>query len=198
MATSKTIHESYEQRAEPMWGWMLALGIATCLFGLFAVYMGFISTVVSVLTLGVLVFAAGLAEIYFAFTGGRWSEFFLHAFLAVLYVAAGVMMIMNPVASAAALTLFLAFFWITGGAFRIVAAATARREGRGWYLINGLLTLALGAIVLYYWPVSSLTMIGIVVGIDLFFLGVALVSTAMVTRKALSGVPRDRLATGSV
>jgi uncharacterized membrane protein HdeD (DUF308 family) len=41
-----------------------------------------------------------------------------------------------------------------------------------WVVVSGLITLLLGLIILAHWPVASLYILGLFLGIDLIFAGV--------------------------
>jgi uncharacterized membrane protein HdeD (DUF308 family) len=51
--------------------------------------------------------------------------------------------------------------------------------GWGWQLADGIITLALGVLVLAQWPVSGLWVIGLLIGIDLIFYGGAWIALAL-------------------
>jgi uncharacterized membrane protein HdeD (DUF308 family) len=52
-----------------------------------------------------------------------------------------------------------------------------------WVAISGIVTLALGILILYQWPYSSLYIIGLFVGIDLIFAGWSLVMLSLLAKK---------------
>jgi uncharacterized membrane protein HdeD (DUF308 family) len=45
--------------------------------------------------------------------------------------------------------------------------------GWGWQITDGVITLALGLLVMAEWPISGLWAIGLFLGIDLIFFGLA-------------------------
>ena len=51
--------------------------------------------------------------------------------------------------------------------------------GWGWHALNGFITFVLGVLVLAQWPVSGLWAIGLFIGIDLIFFGLAWVALAL-------------------
>lgn len=48
------------------------------------------------------------------------------------------------------------------------------REGMSWtsVVLSGLVTLLLGVIILVHWPVSSLFVLGVLLGVDLVIIGI--------------------------
>jgi acyl dehydratase len=80
--------------------------------------------------------------------------------------------------TAEVLTLVMALFFFVGGLFQIVDSAVLGFSGWGWHLIDGLITIVLGLMILAQWPASGLWVIGLFVGIDLIFYGLAWIAIA--------------------
>ena len=66
-----------------------------------------------------------------------------------------------------------------------MTASRGERVGRGrhwrwtpwiWVVLSGAITLLLGLVTLAHWPVSSLYILGLFLGIDLIFAGVSWIS----------------------
>jgi uncharacterized membrane protein HdeD (DUF308 family) len=169
-------------------GWVLALGILEVVAGIFAVSYAFSSTVVSVVTLGVLFLVAAGAQFAAAIMAPTWRGFFLFLLLGALYCSAGVYSVTYPMEAAAGVTVMLAFLFLAGGAFRIAISLVERFPSWGWTLADGILTVLLGVAVLSLWPVSSLWVPGTLVGIDLIASGIALSFFASRARTALAPV----------
>jgi uncharacterized membrane protein HdeD (DUF308 family) len=170
-------------------GWVLALGILEVFAGIFAVSYASSSTVVSVATLGVLFLVAAGAQIAAAIMAPTWRGFFLFLLLSVLYCGAGVYSVTYPIEAAEGLTLMLAFLFLAGGAFRIAISLVERFPSWGWTLADGILTGLLGFTILALWPVASLWVPGMLVGIDLVASGIALSLFASHARTVLAPVP---------
>jgi uncharacterized membrane protein HdeD (DUF308 family) len=161
------------------WGWFLAFGIGLLVLGVAAVVRSFTATVVSMVFFGwLLVLAAGI-EIAQAVMVGHWAGFFQHLLAAILFGVAGLLMVVKPLRSAEVLTIFVAAFFLVGGLFEIVAAVALALPGWGWQIADGLITVALGALVIAEWPVSGLWAIGLFLGIDLIFFGFAWIAIAL-------------------
>jgi len=161
------------------WAWFLALGIGLLALGVAAVARSVAATVASMLFFGWLLVVAAAIEIVQAALVGHWAGFFQHLMAAILFGVAGLIMVLRPVITAEVLTLFMAAFFMVGGLFQLVGAAWIALPGWGWHVVDGLITLALGALVLMGWPASGLWVIGLFVGIDLIFYGVAWILVAL-------------------
>ena len=161
------------------WGWFLAFGIGLLILGVAAVVRSFAATVASMLFFGWLLVLASGIEIAEAVMVGHWAGFFQHLLAAILFGVAGLIMVVRPLQSAEVLTIFIAAFFLIGGLFQVVAAVALMLPGWGWQVADGLITLALGLLVIAEWPVSGLWAIGLFLGIGLIFDGCAWIATAL-------------------
>jgi uncharacterized membrane protein HdeD (DUF308 family) len=92
----------------------------------------------------------------------------------VLYIIAGFVTFENPLLAAALLTLILGASLVASGIMRIILGFSMKRETPWvWVLLSGVITLLLGLLVLAHWPVSSLYILGVFLGIDLIMAGAA-------------------------
>jgi uncharacterized membrane protein HdeD (DUF308 family) len=170
-------HELVALRSE--WYWFLLLGILLIVGGTIAIGYSMLATEVAVKLFGILLVIGGAAQIVSAFWAGRWSGFLLALLAGILYVVIGGMMVAQPVAAAAALTLLIGSFFLVGGIFRIVASMSLRLNHWGWLLLNGVVTAILGLLVLAEWPLDALWVIGLFIGIDMLFNGWAWVMLSL-------------------
>jgi uncharacterized membrane protein HdeD (DUF308 family) len=168
------------------WGWIVALGVVYLVTGFIALGSVVMATVASVLIVGVMMIIAGVAEVFSAFQMKGWGKFFFWALLGVLYIVAGFVTFENPLLAAAVLTLILGASLLASGAMRIFLAFSMKRETPWiWVLLSGVITLLLGLLILAHWPVSSLYILGVFLGIDLIMAGAAWVGLGFGMRRAL-------------
>lgn len=155
------------------WGWFLTLGIVLLCLGMLAIGLSTLTTLITVIILGMIIFAAGVIIIVdtFKFWWRKWGGFFLHLAMGILYLLVGIMLFANPLAASISLTLLLGIFYIVIGVFRIIYSLSLKSPRWGWSFFNGLISLLLGMLITANWPMSSLFIIGLFVGIDLFFCG---------------------------
>jgi uncharacterized membrane protein HdeD (DUF308 family) len=154
------------------WGWIVALGVVYLLAGLIALGSVVMATVASVFVVGVMMIVAGVAEVFSAFQIKSWGKFQLWVLLGVLYILAGFVTFENPLLAAALLTLILGASLVASGIMRIILAFSMKQETPWiWILLSGAITLLLGLLILAHWPVSSLYILGLFLGIDLVMAG---------------------------
>ena len=159
------------------WGWFVGLGVLSIVAGLLALGNVMIGTLVSVLFIGAMMTVAGIAHIVHAFQVREWGAFALWLLTGILYTAAGLLIAYNPLLGASVFTLFIGIMLIASGILRIIVAFGMRgHPGWAWMLFAGAITLLLGLLIAARWPTDSLWVLGMFLGIDLLFTGVALVS----------------------
>jgi len=93
------------------------------------------------------------------------------------------------------LTLIIAYILIAVGIMRLIMAFQMRQAGGWWWpLIGGLISGALGVMILMEWPQSGLWIIGLFIAIELIFNGWTYMFVALAARSAA----KRRKAQGSV
>lgn len=151
--------------------WDVVLGLLSVVAG--AVVLGHvtIASLVSVLFLGWMLIMGGLMLALSGLVG--WSEPTHRWDLAAgaLFAILGLGFVRNPDAGLLLLTLLAGSLLLVGGVVRIVAALQPQAP-REVLLISGVLTLALGFMVLNRWPVSALWFLGTVLGVQLILDGI--------------------------
>jgi uncharacterized membrane protein HdeD (DUF308 family) len=166
-------------------GWIVALGVVYLLAGFVALGSVVLATVASVLIVGVMMVVAGVVEVFSAFQIKSWGKFLLWVLLGVLYIIAGLVTFENPLLAAALLTLILGASLLASGVMRIILAFSIKQEAPWiWVLLSGVITLLLGLLILAHWPVSSLYILGVFLGIDLVMAGAAWIGLGFGLRHA--------------
>jgi uncharacterized membrane protein HdeD (DUF308 family) len=165
-------------------GWIVALGVVYLLAGLIALGSVVMATVASVFVVGMMMVVAGVTEVFSAFQVKGWGKFLLWALLGVLYIVAGFATFENPLLAAALLTLILGASLVASGVMRLILAFSMKRESPWiWVLLSGTITLLLGLLILAHWPVSSLYILGVFLGIDLVMAGAAWIGLGLGLRR---------------
>lgn len=162
--------------------------------GIVATLTAGLSTIVAVDFFGWILVIAGAGVTIHAFWAKRWSGFFLQLLSGLLYLVAGWMLATHGELSAIALTLVIAISFVVQGAFRIGAALSTRIDGWDGLLVSGIITLLLGLMIWNEWPLSGVWVIGLFVGIDMFFYGGWFVSLALAVRTLGRAQDTDRSA----
>jgi uncharacterized membrane protein HdeD (DUF308 family) len=162
------------------WGWIVALGVVYLIVGVIALGSIVLATAVSVFLVGIMMVIAGVAEIINAFQIKTWGKFLLWLVLGALYVFAGFVAFSNPLLTAVVLTLLLGAALVVSGIMRIILAFSMKGGASwGWALLSGVVTLLLGLLILARWPISSLFVLGLFLGIDLVIAGASWIAIGL-------------------
>jgi uncharacterized membrane protein HdeD (DUF308 family) len=172
-------------------GWIIALGVIYVIAGFIALGSMVMATVASVFIVGVMMIIAGFAEVFNAFQIKSWGKFLVWALLGVLYIVAGFITFENPIFAAVVLTLLLGASLVASGLVRLFLAFNMKRE-TPWVLVafSAVITLLLGLLILARWPINSVYILGLFLGIDLIFAGAGWIGLGFGLRSQLP--PRMR------
>src|SRR5262245_57518944 len=165
-----------------IWVFLVVMGCALILLGFAAIGSSFIASLATVLVFGLLLLGSALVQVVTALWGRKWRGFFLHLLAGGLYFIAGMFMIQNPLEAVMGLTFLVAICLLAGGVLRIIYALLERFDGWGLVLLNGVISLLLGAAIWRQWPLSGFWVIGLFVGIELLFSGVSWVTLGLSVR----------------
>jgi uncharacterized membrane protein HdeD (DUF308 family) len=166
-------------------GWIVALGIIYVIVGFIALGSVVTATAASVLVVGAMMIVAGVVEIINAFQIKSWGKFLVWALLGLLYIVAGFVAFENPLLAAVVLTLILGASLVASGLVRIFLAFSMKRETPWiWVALSGVITLLLGLIILARWPVNSVYILGLFLGIDLIMAGAAWIGLGFGLRRS--------------
>jgi len=176
-SSASVTHELHPLRDQ--WWCFLLLGIALVVLGTICIIDPLVPSLASVVVLGFLLMAAGIAQIVSAFWAGKWSGMLFHLMIGVLYSVVGYMIVDAPVINMVMITKFIAIFLIVSGVFRIVSAMVVRFHDWGWVVLNGGVTLLLGIMINRQLPEAALWVVGMFVGIEMLLNGWAWVMLAL-------------------
>lgn len=192
MKTEETYDKNFQteavlQELPRQWGWLLALGILIVVLGTVGTGMTFYVTLASVLIYGGFILGAGILQLWQGIQAKEtaWSGRTQHFLVALFYLAIAALIIWDPIAASAGLTLFLGALLAAIGVVRIIDALRYRRSGWQWVwtLIAGILNLILAAIILFNWPFSGLWVIGLFIAIEMIINGWLLIFASLEVRK---------------
>ena len=190
MSPSKSIAASIAAGLEEIhnsWGWFVALGVAFIVLGAVGIVYDVTATLATVLAFGWLLVVGAVVSLIQAFRVRNWSGFFLFLLSALLRGFTGYLLIRYPFTGEISLTLVLASFFIVGGTFRAIGAGTLQFPQWGWAAFSGIVSVALGVMLLMQLPVSSLWFIGFAIGIEFIFDGASFIALGTAVRQVPGG-----------
>lgn len=191
-----SIHQSTDQQSlqagvaralHEHWGLFFGEGLVLLVLGLLAVAIPPIATFAVAVVIGWLFLLSGILGLITTFWARHAPGFWWSLVSALLGIVIGVIMVAWPVGGALSLTFLLIAFFAIEGIASIMYAIEHRRSlsGRwGWMLASGAIDLILAAIVFGGLPGTAAWAIGLLVGINMVFGGVAMIMMALHARGA--------------
>jgi uncharacterized membrane protein HdeD (DUF308 family) len=171
------------------WKLFLAEGVIMMALGLLAIAVPEVASVVITIFIGWLFFIGGIFRTVSLLRHRNMPGFVWSLITALLAIALGLILLLRPVAGVLTLTLALVVFFILEGISAILLAIEHRRHlpSWGWVLFSGLIDLLLAFLIWDGWPSSADWAIGLLVGINMVFLGLSLIMTALAARTMAPG-----------
>jgi uncharacterized membrane protein HdeD (DUF308 family) len=169
------------------WKLYLAEGIVLVILGLLAIVVPPIATLAVTILFGWLFMVSGVVGLVTTFWMRAAPGFWWALVSAALAILVGGLLLAQPVQGALTLTYVLVAFFVIEGIATIMFALDHRRElsGRwGFMLVSGIVDLVLAVMIVAGLPSTAAWAIGLLVGINLVFGGVALISMALDAKNA--------------
>lgn len=164
-------------------GWWTAIGILLVVLGVLAILAPLVMGTAFVIVLGWLLIFGGIFQLVHAFGVKGAGNVTWQIVLGVIYVIAGIFILLNAMAALVALALVLSIFLLFNGIARIVFALEVKpARGWGWVMASGIAGVLLAILILLNWPGDALWIVGLLVGLDLLFAGASLLGLAGASR----------------
>jgi uncharacterized membrane protein HdeD (DUF308 family) len=164
-------------------GWLLILGVVTVIAGVLAMGSPLASGLAVAFIVGIAMTIGGVARTISAFSAGSFGQGALAFIGGILTLGAGLILAARPGIGLATLTLLLGGSLVMDGISGAILAFRVRPEkGWGWMLFSAAMGVVLGFLLLREWPLSGLWAIGTLVGINLLFSGLSIISVGAAAR----------------
>jgi len=153
------------------------IGIILIILGFLAILTPIVSTFAITFILGWILLIVGIMQLIFAFTSKGWGSAALKIITGILALIIGILMLVNPIPGVLTLTLLLTAWLIVSGIFYIIGSFAVRPNKQwSWMLFSGIISLILGMLIWSQWPISAVWVIGLLVGLQIMFIGFALLA----------------------
>jgi uncharacterized membrane protein HdeD (DUF308 family) len=169
------------------WQLYVGEGIVLVILGLAAVAIPVVATLAIEILVGWIFLISGIVGLITTLRMREVPGFWWSLVSAILGIAAGALLLLRPLSGILSLTLILIVFFLVEGCASILFSLEHKRElsGRwGWMLVSGIVDLILAAIILSGLPGIAAWAIGMLVGINMVFGGVALIAMALHARES--------------
>lgn len=192
MATANSIEglRSPLGMAKKITGWYLAAAVLFILLGIFAIVEPGVAAIGVTLLVGWMLAIGAVFHFIAAFKGGGAKQVIFQILVGILYAIGGFYFLTHTLMATGTLTLVLAGIFLAEGVIEIISYFRLRKEGAsGWLVLNGIITLALGALIWFHWPSSTVWAIGTLVGVNLLMTGFSRLMFGMAIRKMAGSAP---------
>jgi uncharacterized membrane protein HdeD (DUF308 family) len=167
---------------------MATWGAITMLLGVFAMFTPMLTGLSILLLLGLIVMAAGILRMLWAFKAGSVGRGLLMFVLGLLTLAVGFLLLVNPLFAAVSVTILLTAYLVVDGAAEIYAGIQRRPDaGWGWLTVGGVVSILLGVLIWRQAPLAGVWAIGLFLGIKLFFVGLMMMTVGGTLRGIAKG-----------
>lgn len=167
-------------------GWSIVLGILMILVGIIAMLAPWEFGLVIALVVGWSAIFNGVAQIIYGVRTHGGFHVLLEVILGIIYIIAGIYLLMHPVGGLLALTLLLACFLLVYGIFALILAFKMKpHSGWGWVLFDAIVTILLGILIWAHWPFNSDWVVGTLFGISIFISGITRLMMSLALRSAV-------------
>lgn len=169
--------------------WDVVLGVITVIAGAIVLGHVAIASLVSILFVGWMLLLSGVALVVSGIVGWKQPAQRWNLATGAITAILGLGFVRNPAAGLLVLTLLAGSLLLAAGVIRIV---TAFQPGapRAILLFNGVITLALGFMVVNRWPLSALWLLGTVLGVHLIVDGLTTAVTGRVRPVEVASIDR--------
>ena len=176
------VGDAVSTQLEKMWGWYLAGGIISMIFGFFVISYRHASVYAIIYLASGFFIAAGLFEILGAARMAR--QRWLHLVFGVIWVGAGIVGFVWPHITIYIVAILIGWGFLVLGIFDIINAIRYRYLAFWWaYLIRGIIAVALGFLCIRH-PGAPLTALVVLIGILAIVFGAVEVIGAFSARHA--------------
>jgi uncharacterized membrane protein HdeD (DUF308 family) len=167
--------------------WFTIYGVVLALLGILAIAAPMVATLATSIFIGWVLVAGAIFGLIADFRAGKDAPgFWWNLITALLYLVAGILLIGNPVTGAVSLTIVLAAYLLAGGVAKLVLGFQHKKDipnAWGWVVFSALVDIVLAFLIFQGLPGTAFWAIGLLVGINLLMMGIAIVVTALSCKK---------------
>lgn len=163
--------------------WAIVAGVILILVGILAIAAPLAAVVGASVILPIALMVKGVAELASLTTSRSTGSAVWRLIVGIVSITAGFLLLFQPALAVLSLTWILIGYLIIDGIVRLIAALSSNVHGRWWVALAGVVSLALG-VLLWVQPIeTTVLLIGIYIGIDVLFAGVALLAAGFGARR---------------
>ena len=163
-----------ERLVDNLWGWFVAQGVVTLLFGLVALFWPGVTLVTLVMLVAAYIFAIGVMLFVRGIIKSKKSQsWWFGALMGVVSAGLGVYLLINPNVAIGTFLTVVGLLLLVRGVFDLFLAAyiIKAKDGRALWILSGVVGIV-AAIVLWRYPVEAGTAFVWVLGLYALIAGI--------------------------
>lgn len=169
--------------------WSIGLGGVLIVLGLASIAAPWVAAATVAAFCGITLIVGGASQVAMTAMTFTWRGFWMTLVSGVLATMLGVAMLVMPHEAAGALVIFLAIILLMEASAKLSATMLIGSEfPRGWLLFDGLVTAALGIVLLVSEPAEKEVLLGIFIGINLLSSGITFAAGGWSLRNRLTSL----------
>jgi uncharacterized membrane protein HdeD (DUF308 family) len=185
----ETRAHTWLEKAKKSAGRLIVLGVLEIVAGFLAVGAPLLAGIAVTVLVGVALLMGGAVRLVSAFMADSFGAGAISFLWGLLVTATGFYLFVRPGGGLVTLTLVITLVLFVDGVTRILIAVHMRPvKGWGWMLTGGILSIIFAAMIGWEFPMSSLWVVGTLVGISLLFSGFTTITIGVAARRAVSTV----------
>jgi uncharacterized membrane protein HdeD (DUF308 family) len=167
------------------WQATLILGVLTVILGIIVSFHPTGSLNVVAVLFGVLMILSGIFQLIRVFDPLELNRVWA-GISGLLFIVIGVVLIRHLHLTRALIGLFIGITWIVQGLGAVIGGvAGGTREGRGWWIVFGAVSVVAGIVVVAT-PASSLNVLAVLLGIWFIIMGLLETAAGFLLRRSLT------------
>jgi uncharacterized membrane protein HdeD (DUF308 family) len=185
MSTEQDFERAVRSAIHAHWALFLIEGIILVILGVIAIVVPPLATLTYTILIGWVFLISGAVGLVTTFWMRHAPGFWWSLLSALIAIVAGLVLLGWPLTGALSLTLVLTAFFIVEGIASVMYAIEHRNQltGRwGWMLLSGIIDLILAAVIIAGLPGTAAWALGLLVGINMLFGGLAMIGMALAAR----------------
>lgn len=184
-ADERGIETAFAGAVRRHWTLFLIEGVVLLVLGILAIMVPLVATIAVTIFIGWLFTVSGIVGLVTTFWMRGVPGFWWSLLSGIIGIVVGVMLLLWPVTGALSLTFVLIAFFVVEGIATIMYGIEHRNQLTarwGWMLASGVVDLILAGIIFAGLPETAAWALGLLVGINMLFGGVALIGVALAAR----------------
>jgi len=167
------------------WQATVGLGVVTVTLGLIVTFYPSATLNAITILFGLLLLTSGLFHLIRVFGGNQEHRVWM-GISGLLLIVIGVVMLRHLHLTVALVGLIIGISWIVQGVIALIVSFSGdSREGGGWWIFFGILSV-IGGIVITAWPAESVKALAVLIGIWFILQGLLEIVGGLSMRRAVS------------